>query len=118
MDNVDAGQLTRRIELHCSTPVVATDGQPVEQTTGAGTLVAVRWARMRSVSGVVKNGEQQTVTDVTWQVVVRSDSVTRAIDYTYWLLTPDNTRLDVQWARDPDDSRQWIEMECVENRAK
>jgi head-tail adaptor len=113
----NTGELTRRIELHRSTDTVAADGQPVEETSGVATLVAKRWARIRAKSGVEKHSEQQTVTDVTWEVVMRSDSVTRAIDLGYYLKTPDGKRLDVTWLGDPSDGREWIVLECVENRA-
>ena len=113
-----AGQLTRRVELHRSTDTVNADGQPVEETTGdATTLVATRWAKIRATQGAAKNGAQQTVTDITWQIRMRSDSVTRAIDLGYYLITPDSKRLDVTWFGDPADSREWVVLECVENRA-
>jgi head-tail adaptor len=120
LPGTDPGQYDQRVTIYKrpSSPTVNADGQ--DEDPDAKTLVARRWASVLPVTGAgrTRTGERtmagQTQADVTHEVRMHSDSLTRTFTPAMWLTLPDGTRLDIESVIDVGLRRVEVQLDCNE----
>jgi len=112
-----AGEYDQRVTIkQKSTTVNPNEDGQIPETAAT---YATRWASVYPAS-MRGNDEKfvalQTRADVTHQVRMRSDDLTRAITPKMWILLADDTRLDIKLVIDVDLRRVEILMYCNEQK--